>query len=100
MTRTTYLEEFSSYYDNFKVLPSKPKEKAELLFVFNRIKMFSILQRCGIKDVQINAVLFVSDGNTYLEASREFDTSSQTIRNWINTAYDKVLEEAVRVTNM
>lgn len=85
------LNSYRKYVVNYEIKPVRPSDKAKILFGYNISKVYQILTDLGIEQKNIDAIKSVADGNTYVEVSKQFNCSADTIRNWINRAYSKVL---------
>lgn len=73
-----------------KITPTRPIERADLLVKYSTK---SALSRLRVPEMHINAIYFVGEGHTCLEAAIKFNVSSTTIKAWINKAYNKAMEE-------
>lgn len=85
-----YEKEFKQYLQKNEVKPVKPSDRAKILFGFGEKRMLYILNSLGVEEKKINAIKMVSDGNSYLEVSKIYNCSAETIRSWINKTYKEV----------
>lgn len=85
-----YLKEFNQYLQKNQIKPVKPSDRAKILFGFGEKRMCYILTSIGVEEKKINAIKMVANGNSYVEVSRVFNCSADTIRRWINKTYTEV----------
>lgn len=92
MKGNSKLAKYKEYVVNYSIKPVRPSDKAKILLSYDIKIACDVLSRCGITENQIAAIKLVAVGLSYLEVSKRFNCSADTIRDWINKAYKEVLK--------
>lgn len=85
-----YFNEFRSYLREVDIKPIRPSDRAKILFGFNNKKIKYILTNLNISEDKQEAIKMVANGKSYIEVSRMYNCSPDTIRKWINKTYMEV----------
>lgn len=92
MKGNSKLAKYKEYVVNYPIKPVRPSDKAKILISYDIKIAYDILSQCGITENKIEAIKLVASGLSYLEVSKQFNCSADTIRDWINKAYKEVLK--------
>lgn len=92
MKGNSKLVKYKEYVVNYPIKPVRPSDKAKILLGYDIKVACDVLYQCGITENQIAAIKLIAIGLSYLEVSKRFNCSADTIRDWINKAYKEVLK--------
>lgn len=92
MKGNSKLAKYKEYVVNYPIKPVRPSDKVKILISYDIKVACDVLSQCGMTENQIAAIKLVANGLSYLEVSKRFNCSADTIRDWINKAYKEVLK--------